>query len=156
MRSFARFLGTKLLILPLMIGGIYAAHWISGDRLDAEPQAQVAMRDEGPAPRPRGWSVHDGDTFRIGRERIRILGMDAPEIGSGARCAREQEAAIAARDFLAGKIASGSVTIERSGHDVYGRTLARVTIDGQDIATVMRGNGLARPYTPRYHPDWCH
>ena len=101
------------------------------------------------------YSVHDGDTFRIGRERIRVLGMDAPEIGRGARCAREQEAAVAARDYLAQKLTSSSVKIERAGHDVYGRTLARVYVDGSDVATLMLANGLARPYTRGRHPDWC-
>lgn len=102
------------------------------------------------------YSVHDGDTFRIGRERIRVLGMDAPEIGPGARCAREQNAAVAARDFLAQKLASSSVKIERAGHDVYGRTLARIYVDGSDVATLMLAQGLARPYTRGRHPDWCH
>lgn len=101
------------------------------------------------------YSVHDGDTFRIGRERIRVLGMDAPEIGSGARCAREQKAAIDARDFLRNRMDASEVRIERHGHDIYGRTLARVYVDGSDVAELMLANGLARPYTPGHHPNWC-
>jgi endonuclease YncB( thermonuclease family) len=100
-------------------------------------------------------SVHDGDTFRIGSERIRIIGMDTPEIGSRAGCAVEQAAAERARDFLRGQLMSGNVEIIRDGNDVYGRTLAYVRIDGRDIADTMLENGLARPYTPGRHPDWC-
>lgn len=102
LRYFARSLPRKLIVAALLIGGIYAVHWFNGDPLNNAQRESVSIRYEGPAPRPRGWPVHDGDTFRIGSERIRILGMDAPEIGRGARCAREQDAAITARDFLAG------------------------------------------------------
>lgn len=100
-------------------------------------------------------SVHDGDTFRIGAERIRVLGMDAPEIGRGANCDREQRAAIEARDFLARAVRGNNVRIERNGLDVYGRTLARVYVDGRDIASVMLASGLARPYVRGRHGDWC-
>lgn len=100
-------------------------------------------------------SVHDGDTFRLGAERIRILGMDAPEIGDGAKCDQEQRAAVAARDYLETALRSDDVHIERHGFDVYGRTLARVYVDGRDIADAMLGEGLARPYVPRRHGDWC-
>jgi len=100
-------------------------------------------------------SVHDGDTFRIGEERIRIIGMDAPEIGRRAGCAAEQEAAERARDFLRTRLMTGNVEIVRNGKDVYGRTLANVRIGGRDIADTMLENGLARPYTPGRHPDWC-
>lgn len=155
LRYFSHRLLQKLIVVAVLIGGIYASHWISGDPVNNGQQEPATIRYEGPAPRPRGWPVHDGDTFRIGSERIRILGMDAPEIGRGARCAREQDAAIAARNFLAGQLASGKVSIERHGHDVYGRTLARIVINGEDIADVMLSNGLARPYTPGRHPDWC-
>lgn len=155
LRYLARGLPQKLTVAALLIGGIYAAHWFNGDPLDNGQREPASIRYEGPGPRPRGWPVHDGDTFRIGSERIRILGMDAPEIGDGARCAREQDAAIVARDFLAGQLAVSEVSIERQGHDVYGRTLARVSINGQDIALIMLAKGLARPYTPGRHPNWC-
>lgn len=100
-------------------------------------------------------SVHDGDTFRIGHERIRVLGMDAPEIGDRANCDSEQRAAIAAREFLSGKIHGSNVRLERDGFNVYGRTLARVYVDGEDIAGVMLSAGLAKPYVPRRHGNWC-
>ena len=36
--------------------------------------------------------VIDGDTFALGRERIRILGIDAPETANRARCEAERRA----------------------------------------------------------------
>lgn len=100
-------------------------------------------------------SVHDGDTFRLGRERVRILGMDAPEIGEGARCPAEQAAAKRARNYLKIMLGSPKATMERHGHDVYGRTLARVWVAGKDIAEDMISKDLAKPYLPRHHGDWC-
>jgi endonuclease YncB( thermonuclease family) len=100
-------------------------------------------------------SVYDGDTFRMGAERIRVIGMDAPEIGEGAKCAREQDDAVKARDFLAQEITRSSVRLEREGHDTYGRTLARVFIDGRDISDVMIAQGLARRYSQAEHGRWC-
>jgi endonuclease YncB( thermonuclease family) len=100
-------------------------------------------------------SVHDGDTFRIGAERVRVLGMDAPEIGGGAKCEAEQRAALRARDYLEAALQGDDLYIERDGFDVYGRTLARVYVNGRDIAPVMLAAGLARPYVPGRHGDWC-
>lgn len=100
--------------------------------------------------------VHDGDTFRIGNERVRILGIDAPEIGDRARCAKENRMAIEARNYLRSEIGRHGVRIERNGHDIYGRTLAYVYIDGQDIAETMIRNKLAKPYIAGHHIDWCN
>ncbi|NIJ41558.1 MULTISPECIES: thermonuclease family protein [Parvibaculum] len=101
-------------------------------------------------------SIYDGDTFRMGAERVRILGVDAPELGTRAKCAAEREAAIKARDYLRRKLRGGAVvTIERNGNDVYERTLARVFVDGHDIADDMISIGLAIPYSPSTHGKWC-
>ena len=68
----------------------------------------------------------DGDTLRCNGERIRLLGIDAPEKGKcrrGRKCApgdpkasqRSLEAAL-----------TGELRIQRVGTDRYGRTLAMV------------------------------
>lgn len=100
-------------------------------------------------------SVHDGDTFRIGEERIRIIGMDAPEIGSGAQCPNEQQMAEASRDYLRHALSGNNVSVNRHGVDVYGRTLAYVYVDGRDIADTMIAAGLAKDYVRGTHGDWC-
>ena len=99
--------------------------------------------------------VHDGDTIRIGGERIRIIGLDTPEIGSRARCAAEQQGAVAARAELERMLFRAEVTIRRDGTDRYGRTLAYVYADGKNVARALISAGLARPYQGGYRKGWC-
>jgi endonuclease YncB( thermonuclease family) len=95
----------------------------------------------------------DGDSLRCGRERIRLLGLDAPEMNG--RCARERRLAAAARDRLQSLIAGGA-SIRSAGEDRYGRTLARVRDrSGRDVARVLVAEGLARPYEGGRRRGWC-
>jgi len=100
-------------------------------------------------------SVYDGDTITIDGERIRILGLDTPEIGRGARCAAEARAAEEARDELHRLLRGAEITLRRDGTDRYGRTLAYVYADGRDVAGVLIGTGLARPYDGGRRDGWC-
>lgn len=103
-------------------------------------------------------NVIDGDTFRLSTgERIRIAGIDAPETQEGqARChaeiVRGREATRQVRALLTGR----SVEIERVGRS-YNRTVARVRLEGQDLATELIRRGIAQPWprgAPR--PRWCN
>ncbi len=99
----------------------------------------------------------DGDTIVCGRERVRILNVDTPERGSGARCAIEAELAERARVFTAAAIAGGRVEIRpdpKRPRDRYGRTLAWVLVDGADVGDGLVAAGLARPWDGRRRP-WC-
>lgn len=93
--------------------------------------------------------VIDGDTFdaRLAdgrRVRIRVFGIDAPERGEPfSDVARRR-----ARALLFDK----DVTLTPVDTDRYGRTVARVTVDGADFAEAMVGEGLARHYR-RYSND---
>ena len=101
--------------------------------------------------------VTDGDTFRLtSGERIRIAGIDAPETHADqAKCAAEltlgEASAARARALLDGRI----VEIERVGRS-YNRTVARVSLDGGDLASQLVAIGAAR-WWPRgaAKPDWC-
>jgi len=62
-------------------------------------------------------SITDGDTFRIGAERVRILGIDTPEMGSGAECASERRRAEAATRRLRELLGSGVIELDRDGQD---------------------------------------
>lgn len=116
--------------------------------------------------------ITDGDTVKLvrddgTRERIRLEGIDAPEI-EGADCPSERERGILAGAALAGLLKSGEVKILRNGQDRYGRTLARITItpdpDGaaggaesgkpRDAGAAMIAAGHARPWAGR-REDWC-
>lgn len=99
--------------------------------------------------------VYDGDTILLGQERIRIVGLDTPELGHRARCREEAVAAERAKQALIGEIARGNVALNRQGIDRYGRTLARVTVDGRDVASTLIANGLARPYNGGRRGGWC-
>lgn len=99
--------------------------------------------------------VTDGDTFRIGDERIRVENIDTPELGDGAGCASERALADRAKAHAELLLADeDAVTIRRNGEDQYGRTLARVAVDGQDFGALMVAEGLARRWEGRRH-EWC-
>jgi endonuclease YncB( thermonuclease family) len=99
-------------------------------------------------------SVHDGDTIRCGAERIRIENIDAPELEGSPKC-RDYRAAHAWCDFEQGRrsrdalkafLARGTVFVVRDGEDKYGRTLARVSVNGRDAGEYLIAQGLARPW----------
>ena len=73
-------------------------------------------------------AVVDGDTFRIGRETIRLEGIDAPELRQA--CADGWQAGEAAREALADLLWAGRPTCERVTTDRYGRTVAVCRVDG--------------------------
>ena len=73
-------------------------------------------------------SAIDGDTLRCGRERVRIEGINAPELEApGGREARQR---------LQQRIRSGEIVIERRGRDKYGRTLGRLYVNGNRITQI--------------------
>jgi endonuclease YncB( thermonuclease family) len=83
---------------------------------------------------------------------VRIVNIDAPELPGSPRCAPPRRPGAwcdfargaAARDALTRLLGSGVVTIERFGRDGYGRTLARVRVDGIDAGEWLIARGLAR------------
>lgn len=96
--------------------------------------------------------VHDGDSIRCGAERVRIVNIDAPELAGSPKCQGRRGAA-AWCDFAAGEkarialadlVRRGPVKIQRQGLDQYGRTLARVTVNGIDAGEWLIRRGLAR------------
>jgi micrococcal nuclease len=111
----------------------------------------------GPSPQPardavplRNCRAVDGDTLRCGRERIRLLGIDAPEMPGhcqpGRRCVPGDP--FASRASLA-KAINGRLSIERIGADRYGRTLGLVRGPGGDLSCWQLRSAQAR-----YRADW--
>src|SRR6266849_291460 len=96
--------------------------------------------------------VVDGDTIEVKAAiwlgqtltvRVRIDGVDAPELE--ARCPEERKLALAARDFLAGRLEGGPVKFTRVVYDKYGgRVRADVADAAGDIAQALLAAGLAR------------
>lgn len=98
--------------------------------------------------------VHDGDSIRCDGERIRIANIDAPELPDSPKC-KDRRATYAwcdfelgyrSRDALVAFLARGSVKFQRQGTDRYGRTLARVSVNGNDAGEYLVSVGLARPW----------
>jgi micrococcal nuclease len=89
-------------------------------------------------------TVTDGDTLRCGEERIRLIGIDAPELPG--HCRRGRICAPgdpwASKRSLEGAI-HGRVTIRRFGTDRYGRTLAMVSVNGRDLSCHQLATGSA-------------
>lgn len=100
--------------------------------------------------------VVDGDTIKAPYgPTYRILGYDTPEI-HGARCDAEYRLGMKAKRRLEELVARRDVRVLESGRaDRYGRMLAHVTVDGRDLAEVMIGEGLARPYHGERRAGWC-
>lgn len=94
--------------------------------------------------------VVDGDTLRCGRERVRLLGIDAPEMPGhcqgNRRCVPGDP--FASKDSL-GRAASGPLVIERVGTDRYGRTLGLVRGARGDLSCWQLENRQAQ-----YRRDW--
>jgi len=108
--------------------------------------------------------VLDGDTFtaeirvwfgQVVVERVRILGIDAPESGSRARCEAEAAAAERSRQYLAGLLGRGPVELYQLRRDKFGRALALVVAHGIDVPARMIEAGHARPYGGARRLSWC-
>lgn len=97
----------------------------------------------------------DGDTIEFAGQTVRIIGLDAPETRR-AQCQDERRRGLLAKWALADLLASGEVRmIKQRRRDRYGRILARLTVDGRDVAAVMISQGHARPYDGGKRQGWC-
>ena len=101
-------------------------------------------------------TVTDGDTLRRGDERIRLMGVDAPET-LRPKCLAEKMLGVQATRFVRQRVAAAHrVRIERHGLDRYHRTLARVWLDGEDLSQAVIDAGLGVPYSGgRRGWKWC-
>lgn len=89
--------------------------------------------------------IHDGDTLTVGGARIRLVGLDAPEIGQS--CESEgasYRCGTAAREALERLAAGDRVRCEGNRTDRYGRLLARCSTQAQsDLGASLVRDGWA-------------
>ena len=78
----------------------------------------------------------DGDTFAMNGVKVRMSGLDAPELGT--------PGGMEAAQHLAALLQEGQVTIVPRSRDVYGRTVADVFMNGHNLADRMIAEGYAR------------
>ena len=93
--------------------------------------------------------VTDGDTIRVlaaGNEQIiiRLAEIDAPE--------RSQPWGARSRQILSETVGGREVTIEKSDEDRWGRTVARIRVNGEDVNRQMVAAGAAWAFR-RYLTD---
>jgi len=127
-----------LLIVALGLLGMTGVIRAGGEDLDS------AAGDRAAASRTLSCRVVDGDTLNCDGERIRLLGIDAPEMPGHCRQGRDCAPGdpLAAKASLERAIARG-VTIVRVGEDRYGRTLAMLAGASGDLACHQLRAGLA-------------
>jgi len=133
--------GTKFKLLPLAILIFFAIrHYV-----DLEPPQWV----EGPV------TVIDGDTLDMDGARVRLHGIDAPELkqtcqtngGKEWPCGREAERRL--RSLVGG----ADVTCEEIDVDRYGRIVGRCLAADMDIGREMVRSGYALAYR-KYSLDY--
>jgi endonuclease YncB( thermonuclease family) len=99
-------------------------------------------------------NVTDGDTLRCGERRVRLYGIDAPELPGhcrpGRRCTPGDPYASTAN--LRRLVGAGALQCEQKDIDAYGRTVARCSAAGQDLSCGQVEGGFA---VRRYGWVWC-
>ena len=113
--------------------------------------------------------VYDGDTIDIqyiglpaplNKMRVRIKGIDTPEIGRPSRCPLESDLAIKAKNQLVSfmPVIGQPITIYSIQWDNYGGLILGElhTVDGQNVKELMISSALAYAYAGEgQRKDWC-
>ena len=102
-------------------------------------------------------TVIDGDTIRIGDERIRFSGIDAPEIKQ--TCIYQEiefKCGEFSKNLLIEKISNQKVSCIRESKDQYGRTLAECFVGKDSLSSYLVREGYAfayRKYSNKFISD---
>ncbi len=99
-------------------------------------------------------TVVDGDTIAIGKQRVRLWGIDAPE--SHQQCGRAQgpyPCGAQATVYLSSLLSAKPATWEIKTYDRYRRAVALCMVAGTDISAAMVSAGLAVAFI-RYSSDY--
>ena len=90
----------------------------------------------------------DGDTIDVGGTRVRVHGIDAPEVGQP--CTSDvlgtYDCGAFVRDEVARRYNGQRATCAEIDRDRYGRSVAKCFVNGQDIGEDIVLDGLARAY----------
>lgn len=100
--------------------------------------------------------VVDGDSLTVARQRVRLYGIDAPELHQHCRSPEGPvPCGIWAWDSLALRLAGETVSCEVRDTDRYGRAVALCRLaDGRDLGELLVSEGFAVAYR-RYSLDYA-
>jgi endonuclease YncB( thermonuclease family) len=142
----ARPLPARSLLVLLIVALLAAAHFVKRPELRAARHTRTETTQSTMLGRAR---VIDGDTIDITGTRVRLDGIDAPEMEqscadpAGTRWSCGRAAARELRAHLAGQ----SLSCEASGNDRYERVLATCALpDGSDVNAWLVREGWALAY----------
>ncbi len=152
-RSFLRLLAGSggLLRAPLARTAVFlaaavltvaAGRWTTADTGRASGPHRVPAAVSGSA------RVVDGDTIEVGGVRIRLFGIDAPELHQSCRRPGGERYACGdfARGVLVSAIADQAVSCSRRDVDKYGRMVGVCTGSSGDLAGSVVARGAAMAY----------
>jgi len=101
--------------------------------------------------------VIDADTIDVGGVRVRLFGIDAPEMGQPCSAdGRIWDCGAWTRDGVANAFEGAYARCDQQDIDRYGRVVAICSVDGQDIGQMIVRSGLAwafRRYSESYDLD---
>lgn len=138
---------TRRLAVPILVLAAAAA---VGTAAGIMPPSALSFLRPGYDDTVSGCKVTDGDTIRCDGERIRLLGIDTPEVSG--HCREDRDCVpgdpYAATQSLADALI-GTIRISRVGTDHYGRTLATLSSTKGDLSCWQLQHGQAI-----YKPQW--
>jgi endonuclease YncB( thermonuclease family) len=168
--------GSTSLVVSAILGVLAAAWYVWGEDVgvpfpaptgggadaSAPETPDTTVTEANPPPAPEGTivgtaSVIDADTLDIRSERIRLVGVDAPE--SGQKCKDASGALVrcgsSAANALDAWINRNPVTCASEGTDRYQRVLGKCSVRGQSVQDWLVRNGHAvayREYSTEFVP----
>ena len=94
------------------------------------------------------------ETMPVTETKVRIAGVYTPD--SRGRCQNERNLARRARRLVEDALWDGEVKLFDVRHATYAsRVVARVEVDGVDLARALIEGGLGRPVTGHERVGWC-
>lgn len=161
--------GSTSVIISAVLGVLAAAWYVWGEKVGLPAPGRAPAEASAPAeagPEPSATadgvlsgtaSVIDADTLDIRSERIRLVGVDAPESGQTCRDAdgRLVRCGTIAANALDAWINRNPVTCVSEGRDRYQRVLGKCSVRGQSIQDWLVRNGHAvayRAYSTEFVP----
>jgi endonuclease YncB( thermonuclease family) len=141
--------GLPLVALALVLG--VAAALLGSEHVEEAIDRLLATTGSARTSFAGAARVVDGDTLEVDGRRVRLAGVDAPELGQTCTggdgrilaCGQQVRAALTA--FIGHSV----VSCRETGNDRFDRILARCHARGHDLAEWLVASGLASAYAGR-------